>query len=75
MNTLVRFAKDEFAATAIEYCIIASLISIVIVVAVNGVGIKVECDLHGRFPPRSNGGQAGRHGSRFAVIDQRRKRQ
>ena len=42
MNTLVRFAKDESAATAIEYCIIASLISIVIVVAVNGVGIKLN---------------------------------
>jgi pilus assembly protein Flp/PilA len=38
MKTLVRFIKDESAATAIEYCLIASLISIVIVVAVNGVG-------------------------------------
>jgi pilus assembly protein Flp/PilA len=38
MKTLVRFVKDESAATAIEYCLIASLISIVIVVAVNGVG-------------------------------------
>lgn len=38
MKTLVRLIKDESAATAIEYCLIASLISIVIVVAVNGVG-------------------------------------
>ena len=38
MKTLVLFIKDKSAATAIEYCLIASLISIVIVVAVNGVG-------------------------------------
>lgn len=38
MKALVRLIRDEFAATAIEYCLIASLISIVIVVAVNGVG-------------------------------------
>jgi len=38
MKTLVRFIKDKSAATAIEYCLIASLISIVIVVAVNGIG-------------------------------------
>ena len=42
MKTLVRFVKDEFAATAIEYCLIASLISIVIIVAVNGIGIKLN---------------------------------
>lgn len=33
-----RFLKDEAGATAIEYCLIAAGISIVIVVAVNGVG-------------------------------------
>ena len=32
------FVKDESGATAIEYCLIAAGISIVIVVAVNGVG-------------------------------------
>jgi pilus assembly protein Flp/PilA len=42
MKTLVRLIKDESAATAIEYCLIASLISIVIVVAVNGVGSKLN---------------------------------
>jgi pilus assembly protein Flp/PilA len=42
MNTLVRFAKDDSAATAIEYCIMASLISIVILLAVNGVGTKLN---------------------------------
>jgi pilus assembly protein Flp/PilA len=42
MKTLVRFVKDESAATAIEYCLIASLISIVILVAVNGIGITLN---------------------------------
>ena len=42
MKTLIRFAKDESAATAIEYCLIASLISIVILVAVNTIGIKLN---------------------------------
>ena len=32
------FLKDESGATAIEYCLIAAGISIVIVVAVNGIG-------------------------------------
>jgi pilus assembly protein Flp/PilA len=42
MKTLIRFVKDESAATAIEYCLIASLISIVIIVAVNGVGTTLN---------------------------------
>ena len=33
-----RFLSDESGATAIEYCLIAAGISIVIVVAVNGIG-------------------------------------
>ena len=33
-----RFVADECGATAIEYCLIAAGISIVIVTAVNGVG-------------------------------------
>jgi pilus assembly protein Flp/PilA len=32
------FLKDETGATAIEYCLIAAGISIVIVAAVNGIG-------------------------------------
>lgn len=32
------FLKDESGATAIEYCLIAAGISIVIVAAVNGIG-------------------------------------
>ncbi|MEH2547847.1 pilus assembly protein Flp/PilA [Bradyrhizobium sp. AZCC 2262] len=33
-----RFVDDECGATAIEYCLIAAGLSIVIVTAVNGVG-------------------------------------
>jgi len=35
---LSRFLADQSGATAIEYCLIAAGISIVIVVAVNGIG-------------------------------------
>jgi pilus assembly protein Flp/PilA len=38
MKTLVRFAKNESAATAIEYSLIASLIAVVIVLAVTTLG-------------------------------------
>jgi pilus assembly protein Flp/PilA len=33
-----KFLADESAATAIEYCLIAAGLSIVIVAAVNGIG-------------------------------------
>jgi len=36
------FLADESGATAIEYCLIASGISIVIVVAVNGIGNQLN---------------------------------
>ena len=35
---VARFLDDECGATAIEYCLIAAGLSIVIVTAVNGVG-------------------------------------
>jgi len=39
MSQLVlRFLQDESGATAIEYCLIAAGLSIVIVTAVNGIG-------------------------------------
>jgi pilus assembly protein Flp/PilA len=38
VQLLARFLKDESGATAIEYCLIASGIAAVIIVAVNGVG-------------------------------------
>jgi pilus assembly protein Flp/PilA len=37
-----RFLSDETGATAIEYCLIAAGISIVIVVAVNGIGTTLN---------------------------------
>ncbi|MEI9925771.1 MAG: Flp family type IVb pilin [Bradyrhizobium sp.] len=40
-----RFLSDESGATAIEYCLIAAGLSIVIVAAVNGIGTT----LNGRF--------------------------
>jgi len=39
---LSRFLSDQSGATAIEYCLIASGISIVIVAAVNGIGGKLS---------------------------------
>ena len=35
---IAKFLNDESGATAIEYCLIASGIAIVIVVSVNGIG-------------------------------------
>jgi pilus assembly protein Flp/PilA len=37
-----RFLADQSGATAIEYCIIAAGISIVIVVAANGIGTSLN---------------------------------
>ena len=37
-RSLSRFLGDESGATAIEYCLIAAGISIVILTAVNGIG-------------------------------------
>jgi pilus assembly protein Flp/PilA len=39
---LARFMGDECGATSIEYCIIAAGLSIVIVTAVNGIGIVLS---------------------------------
>ena len=39
---LVKFLADQSGATAIEYCLIAAGISIVIVVAVNGIGTTLN---------------------------------
>lgn len=36
------FLKDETAATAIEYGLIAAGISVVIIAAVNGIGTKLN---------------------------------
>ena len=39
---IARFLADQSGATAIEYCLIAAGISIVIVVAVNGIGAQLN---------------------------------
>ena len=41
-NLIARFAKDESGATAIEYGLIAAGISVVIIVAVNGIGTTLN---------------------------------
>ena len=42
MRLLVRLLKDESAATAIEYGLIAAGIAVVIITAVKGVGTKLN---------------------------------
>ena len=42
MNIISRFFKDETAATAIEYGLIAAGISLAIIAAVNGLGSKLN---------------------------------
>jgi pilus assembly protein Flp/PilA len=39
---LARFVDDECGATAIEYCIIAGGLSILIITAVNGIGTTLS---------------------------------
>jgi pilus assembly protein Flp/PilA len=38
LQAISKFMRDESGATAIEYCLIAAGLSIVIVAAVNGIG-------------------------------------
>jgi pilus assembly protein Flp/PilA len=45
LQLISRFLNDESGATAIEYCLIAAGLSIVIVTAVNGIGST----LNGKF--------------------------
>jgi len=42
MNIISRFVRDESGATAIEYGLIAALISVVIIVAVTLVGSNLS---------------------------------
>jgi pilus assembly protein Flp/PilA len=41
-NLVVRFAKNESGATAIEYGLIAGLISVVIIAALTSLGTKLN---------------------------------
>jgi pilus assembly protein Flp/PilA len=52
---LGRFVGDARGATAIEYALIASTISIVILVAVIALGTTVKDDLFGRVLNALNG--------------------
>ncbi|MHB8268134.1 Flp family type IVb pilin [Bradyrhizobium sp.] len=42
MQTIKRFLRDETAATAIEYGLIAAGISLAIIAIVNGLGARVN---------------------------------
>jgi pilus assembly protein Flp/PilA len=42
VNIISRFVKDETAATAIEYGLIAAGVSLAIIAAVNGLGSKLN---------------------------------
>ncbi len=46
---LIRFWRDERAATAIEYCLVAGLISVAIVVGATSIGTKLATDYFGKF--------------------------
>lgn len=41
MTTLRHFLRDQSGATAIEYCLIAGSIALVIVAGVKGIGTKL----------------------------------
>ena len=49
-NLFNRFAADQSGATAIEYGLIAGLISVVIITAITGIGTK----LNNKFTAISN---------------------
>ena len=51
MTIFKRFAKDESGATAIEYGLIAGLISVIIIMALTAIGTK----LNSKFTSISNG--------------------
>ena len=42
MNKLVRFVKDESGATAIEYGLIAALIAVAAIGAMQGIGTRLN---------------------------------
>lgn len=42
MDTIRAFLQDESGATAIEYCLIASLISVVVIVGAISLGVSLH---------------------------------
>ena len=63
MKTLVRFAKCESGATAIEYGLIAALISVAIITVVTQVGTNLNTVFgtvrDGLVPAAGGGGDGG----------------
>jgi len=47
LNLVNRFAKDESGATAIEYCLIATLIAVAIIVGATALGSKLNAVFEG----------------------------
>ena len=45
-NLFVRFVKDDLAAVAIEYGLVATGISIAIIAVVNGIGTNLNAKLN-----------------------------
>ena len=45
---LIRFWRDARAATAIEYCLVAALISIIIVAGATSIGTKLVTNYYGK---------------------------
>jgi pilus assembly protein Flp/PilA len=41
-DSIVRFVRDEEGATAIEYGLIAGLVSVLILAALQGIGVKLQ---------------------------------
>lgn len=59
MNIFARFAQDESGATAIEYGLIAALISVVIITAVSLLGTNLTTvfdDIANALVPPAGGG-------------------
>ncbi len=57
-SLIARFGKDESGATAIEYGLIAALISVIIIVAVTAAGDGIQgafCDIAEAFGDRPEG--------------------
>ena len=44
-RVFLRFLANESGATAIEYCLIAAFIALVIIAIVNGLGINIAGEL------------------------------
>lgn len=46
---ILRFLRDDFAATSIEYALIAAGVSIVIIGVVDTIGIQLNTVLYGKL--------------------------